>query len=216
MKQTELRNKANGVKEMSTDHGSVQLSPGRRSHLRQMTFVRYQASVPSTRKFRIPRWNVRTLYQIGKLENVEREMNQLHVDMLGLSKVRWPGVGCNQMDNRETFVYAGGDTAERGVGIMLTKSVGKCIIGYMAVSDRVLLVRIKGNPFNICLIQVYSPTTQHEENEIDKFYQSAKNQCKQHEMIDDMENLNAKVGNERFDEVVSPWGLGDRNDRGER
>src|SRR5215469_4428072 len=109
MKQVELRNKPNGVKEMSTDHGSVQISPGRRSHLRQVTFVRYQAIVPSTRKFRIATWNVRTLYQIGKLENVDREMNRLRVDMLGLSEVIWPGVARNQMDNEGTYVFAGGD-----------------------------------------------------------------------------------------------------------
>src|SRR5215469_3398590 len=219
MKQIQLRNKPNGGKDMSTDYGSVQLSPGRISHLRQVTFLRYQSTVPSTRKFRIATWNVRTLYQIGKLENVEREMNRLRVDIPGLSEVRWPEVGCSQMDNGGTFVYLGGDTAEKGVGIMLTESVAKCMIGYWAVSDRVLLVRIKGNPFNICFIQVYSPTTQNEENEMDKFYrevQSAKGQCTQHEMIIVMGHLNAKVGNERFDEVVGPWGLGDRNDRGER
>src|SRR5215469_3954380 len=93
------------------------------------------------------------------------------------------------------------------------------MIGYWTVTDRVLLVRIKGNPFNICLIQVYAPTTQHEEDEMDKFYrevQSAKDQCNQHEIIIVMGDLNAKVGNERFDEVVGPWGLGNRNDRGER
>ena len=79
-------------------------------------------------------------------------MNRLRVDMLGLIKVRWSGVGCNQMDNGGIFMYAGGDTAERRVGIRLTESVARCLIGYWAVSDRVLLVRIKGNPFNICLI----------------------------------------------------------------
>src|SRR5215469_685555 len=123
------------------------------------------------------------------------------------------------MNNGGTFVHVGGDTAKRDVGIMLTESVAKYMIGYWAVSYRVLLVRIKGNPFNICLIQVYAPTTQHEEDEMDKFYrevQSAKDQCKQHEMIIVMGDLNAKVGNERFDEVVGPWGLGDRNDKGER
>src|SRR5215469_5633193 len=170
MKQTELRNKPNRVKEMSTDHGSVQLSPGRRSHLRQVTFVCYQTTVPTTRKFRIATLNVRTLYQIGKLENVEKEMNRLRVYMLGLSEVRWSAVGCNQMDNGGTFEYSGDDTAERGIGNMLTELVAKCMIGYWAVSDRVLLVRIKGNPFNKCLILAYAPTTQHEENEMDNLY----------------------------------------------
>ena len=58
---------------------------------------------------------------------------------------------------------------------------------------------------------VYTSTTQHEENEMDKLYrevQRAKDQCKQHEMIVVMGDLIAKVGNERFDEVVGPWGLG--------
>ena len=45
-------------------------------------------------------------------------------------------------------MYVGGDTAERGVGIMLTESVAKCMMWYWTESDRVLLVRIKGKPFN--------------------------------------------------------------------
>ena len=49
--------------------------------------------------------------------------------MLVLNGVRWPGVECNQMDNGGTFVYAEGDTAERGVGIIITESVAKCMIG---------------------------------------------------------------------------------------
>ena len=60
------------------------------------------------------------------------------------------------MDNGGTFVNAEGNTAERGVRIMLTESVAKCMIGYWAVSDRVILVIIKENPFNIYLIQVFS------------------------------------------------------------
>src|SRR5215469_10999577 len=68
-------------------------------------------------------------------------------------------------------------------------------------------------------MQVYAPTTPHEEEEMDKFYrevQSAKDQCKQHEMIIVIGDLNPKVGNESFYEVVGSWGLGDRKDRGER
>ena len=113
---------------------------------------------------------------------------------------------------RRTFVHLGGDTAEMGVGSMLTESVAIFMIGYMALSDRVLLVRIKENSFKICLIQVYTPTTQHEQDEMDKFYreaQSSKDHCIQHEMIVVMRDLNAKIGNEHFDEVVGPWRLGD-------
>ena len=95
-----------------------------------MTFVRHQATFLSTRKFRIATWNVTTLFQIGKLENVEREMNRLRVDMLGLSVIRWPEVGIEQMDTGGIFMYARYDTTKRGVGIMLTESVAKCMIRY--------------------------------------------------------------------------------------
>src|SRR5215469_8219441 len=46
--------------------------------------------------------------------------------------------------------------------------------------------------------------------------QSAKDQSKKYAMLVVMGNLNAKVENKRFDKVVGTWGLGDRNDRGER
>ena len=62
---------------------------------------------------------------------------------------------------RLTFVYSGGNAVERTIRIMLTELAAKCMTGNWAVSDRVLRVRIQGNPFNICIIQVYAPTTQH-------------------------------------------------------
>ena len=109
--------------------------------------------------------------------------------------------------------------AERGVGIMLGKSVVSSVIGYWAISDRVLLVKIRGNPFNICIIQVYAPTSQHDEDSVNRFYDEvtkAKEQCKQHDIVLVMGDLNARVGNERIDDVVGPHGLGNRDDRGEK
>src|SRR5215469_7559628 len=63
------------------------------------------------------------------------------------------------------------------------------------------------------------PKQHNTRNDMDKFYRevkSSKDPCKQYEMIVVMEDLIAKVGSERFDKVVGPWELGDRNDSGER
>ena len=43
--------------------------------------------------FRLGTWNVRTLNQAGKLENLKMEMDKCNVSVIGLSEVRWPGQG---------------------------------------------------------------------------------------------------------------------------
>ena len=45
---------------------------------------------------RIATWNVRTLYQIGKLENIKQEMTRLQINILGLCETRWTDAGCFQ------------------------------------------------------------------------------------------------------------------------
>ena len=47
------------------------------------------------------------------------------------------------------LIYSIGMTHEEGVGVMLDKQTSKCLMGYWAVSPRVLVVRIKAKPFNI-------------------------------------------------------------------
>ena len=56
------------------------------------------------------------------------------------------------------------------VGILLIKKVAKSIMGFHAVSDRVLIIKLASKPFNIVIIQVYAPTSALSEDEIEKFY----------------------------------------------
>ena len=78
-------------------------------------------------------WNVRTLNQARKFE-IKQKMLRMKMDILGVSEVRWPGV--NKLDTDEgCFIHLGGHTAERGVGIMLTKNISTRLIGYWAISD---------------------------------------------------------------------------------
>lgn len=51
---------------------------------------------------------------------------------------------------------------------MMTIAVDRCVMGHWAVSDRVLLVKLQRKPFNISTMQLYAPTTSHDE-EVDKF-----------------------------------------------
>ena len=67
----------------------------------------------------------------------------------------------------------------------MSENVTKSLKGYWAASDRVILVKLQGSPFDINIIQVYAPTADAKEEEIDHFYDSIDSvirQCKRHEM----------------------------------
>ena len=42
---------------------------------------------------RIATWNVNTLFQVGKFENLKKEAERMKLDELGVSEVRWTGIG---------------------------------------------------------------------------------------------------------------------------
>ena len=91
--------------------------------------------------------------------------------------------------------------------------------GWWGVSDRVIVVKLEGKPFDIGLIQIYAPTSAHDDEEVEKFYEDldfAMKQLKSQDVKIVMGDFNAKVGNSRTEDIVGPWGLGDRNERGER
>ena len=106
---------------------------------------------------------------------------------------------------------------KKGVGVLLSSEVANCLAGYVSISDRVLMVKIRAKPVNLNVIQVYAPTSTQSDEEVEEFYgmiEQAKAHCKNHEVTVIMGDMNAKVGGERQGSVLGPFGLGERNDRG--
>ncbi len=117
------------------------------------------------------------------------------------------------------MIYAGGDKHEKGVGLPLDGEMARCLIGYWTVNERILLVKLQGQPFNISFIVVYAPTADSTEEEIDAFYetlQEAKAQCKSDEINIVMGDLNAKVGEGQDGKTVGQHGIDERNERGDK
>ena len=84
--------------------------------------------------------------------------------------------------------------------LLLSKVVLKSVFGYCALSDRILLVKIHGKPFNLSIIQVYAPTSASSEEEIEDFYSDMEDvykKCGNHDIVIVMGDLNAKVGGEQ-------------------
>ena len=93
------------------------------------------------------------------------------------------------------------------------------MMGFWAISDRVIMMKLEVKPFNINVMQVYAPTQDHDDEEIEKFYQEIQNgikYTKSDEVICIMGDLNAKVGDETYQNIVGMHGLGRRNEMGER
>ena len=167
---------------------------------------------------RIGTWNVRTLFQPGKLDNSIQEMKKMNLDIMGMAETRWTEEGKITKENH-TMIYSGGSEHRNGVGILMKNNIAKSMVGFWAISERVIMVKLEAKPFNINIIQVYAPTQDHNEEEIETFYQQIQNAmkyAKSDEIICVMGDLNAKVGNEIHTNVIGKYGLGKRNDRGER
>ena len=160
------------------------------------------------------------MYQVGKLENIVLETKRMGIDIMGLGEVRWLQSG-KIVCNDHTLIYSGHKKDHKhGVGLLFSKVVSKSVLGYCALSDGILLVRIHGKPFNLSIIQVYAPTSASSEEEIEDFYsdlEDAHKKCGNQDIVIVMGDLNAKVGGEQdpLQEIVGKHGLGERNDRGD-
>ena len=127
----------------------------------------------------------------------------MKLEVVGVSEVRWTGVGHVSSDGW-TFYYSGGDRHEVGVGILLSKEMADAVVGCWQVSKRVMLIKITAKPVGLNIIQVYAPTTDYSDSEVDEFYEqvdSVRRQCKAEEVTIVMGDLNAKME----EEVVELW-----------
>ena len=97
-------------------------------------------------------WIVRSMNQ-GKLEVVRQEMARVNVDILGISKLKWTGMG--ELNSDDHYIYYCGQESLRtnGVAIMVNKRFRNAVLGYNLKNDRIISVHFQGKPFNIMVIQ---------------------------------------------------------------
>ena len=76
--------------------------------MRQVSPDRHPATVRNRHQLKIATWNVQTMLQKGKLQNVIQEMKRMNINILGLSEMRWKGAGCITSDGYKVL-YSGGD-----------------------------------------------------------------------------------------------------------
>ena len=103
-------------------------------------------------------WNVRPMNQ-GKLEVITQETARGNIDILGISELKWTGMGEFNSDGHCIY-YCGLESLRRNrVSTIVNKRVWNTVLGCSLKNDRMISVHFQGKPFNITVIQVYAPTS---------------------------------------------------------
>ena len=115
-------------------------------------------------------WNVKSMNQ-SKLEVVKQEKARVNINILGISKLKWTGMG--KFNSDDHYIYHCGQESLRrnGVAITVNKRVQNAVLGCNLKNDRMISVCFQGKPFTIMVIQVYAPNSNAEEAEVERFYE---------------------------------------------
>ena len=102
----------------------------------------------------------------GILEVVKQELARVNIDILGISELKWTGMG--EFNSDDHYIYYRGQEylTRNGVAIIVNKRVQNAILGLNLKNNRMISVHFQGKPFNITVIQVYAPTSNAEEAEV--------------------------------------------------
>ena len=93
-------------------------------------------------------WNVRSMNQ-GKLEVVKQEMARVNLHILGISKLKWTGIGGFNSDDHYIYYCEQESLRRSGAAIIVNKRVRNAVLGCNLKNDRMISVRLQGKPFNI-------------------------------------------------------------------
>ena len=95
----------------------------------------------------------------------------MNADFLGISELKW--MGTSEFNSEDHYIYYSGQQSliRNGVALTVNKTVQNAVLGCNLKNDTMILVLFKGKPFSMTVIQVYAPTTNVEEAEVDWFYE---------------------------------------------
>ena len=146
-------------------------------------------------------------------------MARVNVDILGISELKWTGMGEFNSDDHYIYYCAQESLRRNGVANMVNKRVRNAVLGCNLKNDRMISVRFQGKPFNITVLQVYAPTSNAEEAEVEWFYEDLQDILEltlKKDVLFIIGDWNAKVGSQETPGVTGKFSLGIRNEVGQR
>ena len=149
----------------------------------------------------------------GKLEVVKHEIARVNIDILGISELKWTGMGEFNSDDHYIY-YCGQESLRRnGVATMINKRVRNAVLGCSLKNDRMISVHFQGEPFSIIVIQIQALTSNAEEAE--QFYEDLQDLLEftpKKDVLFIIEDWSAKVGIQEILEITGKFGRGIQNE----
>ena len=102
----------------------------------------------------------------GILDMVKQEMAKVNINILGISEIKWTGMGKFNSDDHYIYYCLQEPLRRNGVALIENKRVQNAVLGCCIKNDRMISVHFQGKPFNITVMQVYAPTNSAEEAEV--------------------------------------------------
>ena len=141
----------------------------------------------------------------GKLEVVKQEMARVNINILGISELKWTEM--DEFNSDDHYIYYSGQESLRRneVALIVNQRARIAVLGYNLKNNRMILVHFQGKSFNIMVIQVYAPTSNAEEAEVEWFYEDLQGLLElthKKDVLFIIRDLNAKVGNQEMPGVT--------------
>ena len=155
----------------------------------------------------------------GKIDMVKQEMARVNTDILGISELKWTGMGEFNSDDHYIYYFGQESLRRNRVAIIADKRVQNAVLGCNLKNDRMISVCFQGKTFNITEIQIYAPTSNDEEAEFEWFYEDLQDLLEltpKKDVLFIIGDWNAKVKSQETPGVTGKFGLGVQNEAGQR
>ena len=153
----------------------------------------------------------------GKLEVVKQGMARVNVNIRGISELKWTGMGEFNSADHYNYYCRQESLRRNGVAIIVNRRVQNTVLGCSLKNDRMISLHFQGKPLNIMVIQVYDPTSNTEEAEVEWNYEDLQDLLELTSKTDVLfiiGDWNVKVGSQETPGVTGKFGLGVQNEAG--
>lgn len=165
-------------------------------------------------------YNCQSLLQEWRLCELREELKNISWRVIGLAEVRRAGECCVQLENGDIFYHNGIEGGNWGTGFLVnSKRIDQKIIKFQSFSHRVSVLTIQIIKETVKIVQVYAPTKQAKDEEVEDFYTNVQLAVDGKKGVDTLYiigDFNSRVGVNKGEKCIGDYGVGERNERGER
>ena len=142
------------------------------------------------------------------------------MEQLGLCEMRWKNFGETTTEEGHKVFFSGKEDKRAWRWISCSQEHREHVMGCRPVSSRLITIRLRAVPFNITTVQAYAPTSDYDDNEIEKFFDQLQNvidQTPKKDILVVQGDWNAKVGKDAYENwngICGPFCKDDTNERG--